>query len=191
MSNEKRREVEREKYEALHQSRGHDGFNFNHGEPTYPLLDREEFTEMLDLGSGSGAFARRFAELGKTVSAVDISETALKNPNYDHPNITTHCRSIDDLAGIKPHEVVTSYDCLEHLHPKMVPDALRHIARLTKKLCVLNIAHAPSIGRGVNGEELHLTVRRKEWWMEKLKRSFGPKYQVGRNGDFIIIRRRP
>ena len=187
MSNDKRRNIERDKYEALHRKRGYSGFDANHGSPVYNLIDALDFTTLLDLGSGSGAFARRFRERGKTVSAVDISEYALTNPNYE--GIQTFCRSLDDLSGVAPHQVVTSFDCFEHLHPKMVPDALRHLARVTEKYAFLNICYDVSQEKGTNGEELHLTIKGEKWWIEKLRRAYGPSVHIRPKGDFLIITR--
>ncbi len=180
----RRAKTEQEKYEALYRHRGIDAFNVNHGKTSFPYLRKLfEPTEVLDLGAGSGAYARLWADAGVPVTAVDISREAFAHSNYDHPLIRTVCRSLDNLSGVEPHQAVTSFDCLEHLHPKMVPDALREVRRVTKQVAMLNICYNPSVEKGANGEELHLTVKREEWWVEKLKKHFR---KVRVDGDYLI-----
>lgn len=183
----RRAKTEQDKYEALYRHRGQDAFDVNHGETSFPYL-RKLYgpAEVLDLGAGSGAYARLWADVGVPVTAVDISREAFKHPNYDHPLIRPICRSLDNLAGIEPHQAVTSFDCLEHLHPKMVPDALKEIRRVTGIVAMLNICYGPSQERGPNGEELHLTVKREEWWIEKLKKAGFRKVMI--EGDYLVCK---
>lgn len=183
----RRAKEEQEKYEAIYRHRGMGAFDENHGKTSFPVIKhRYNPSEVLDLGSGSGAYARMWADAGVPVTAVDISREAFKHPNYDHPLIRPICRSLDNLAGIGPHQVVTSFDCFEHLHPKMVPDALKELRRVTKQAAMLNICYTPSVGRGVNGEELHLTVKSGEWWVEKLKKA--GFHSVEQLGDYLVCR---
>jgi len=75
-----------------------------------------------------------------------------------------------------------SVDVLEHISPDDVPTVVDEISRVVKHYLVLQIATVPEAGR--NGEKhgmenLHLTVRSKEWWSQQFARVGWQLFQDG------------
>lgn len=63
-----------------------------------------------------------------------------------------------------------SNDVLEHIDEKYVDAALSEMKRVCTHSLYLSICPTPSKNKSREGENLHLTVRPKEWWEENLRR---------------------
>lgn len=123
-----------------------------------------------DFGAGRGEAVEFFARKGFRATGFDISRFAvdrLKAKGY-----AAHWASLDDLAGI-PDGVFDygfSNDVLEHIAEPYIDSTLAEMRRVCRRGLFLSICPTPARNRSREGEELHLTVRPKAWWEERLAR---------------------
>jgi SAM-dependent methyltransferase len=158
------RDIERNKYIALAAKGGTYG-STNHGKGAYRLVMREACANLnsrpniVDFGCGRNNWKRQL-EAPYSVLGIDFAfpEADIQRPMHD--------TGLPDGWA----DVVTSFDALEHLLPDEVDDVLREMRRVATPggSYVFSIATRPSKARGVNGEELHMTIRPLEWWLAKL-----------------------
>lgn len=113
------------------------------------LTEKYNSTNVLDYGCGKGT-------LGSKLPFID---------GYD-PNVPKFA----DLP--EPHDIVVSFDVLEHVEPEFVDNVLDHIQHLTKKAAFLNICTRPASHTLPDGSNAHRTVRPAHWWREKISQRF-------------------
>lgn len=85
------------------------------------------------------------------------------------------CESADIICSAhklpfdnKSYDVVTSFDCLEHLPENLVETAIQEMIRVGKKAIVLSIG--TNKGKIYNNLRLHLTVHPIDWWIALLSK---------------------
>lgn len=125
---------------------------------------------VIDFGTGRGDAVAYFDRKGFRSAGVDISRYAvdrLKERGY-----ACHWASLDALTGIpdKAFEYGFSNDVLEHLPEPCLDGAFSEMARVCTRSLFLSICPVPSRNKSKEGDNLHLTVRPKEWWEGKLAR---------------------
>lgn len=67
------------------------------------IINQYQFTNILDIGSGKGAFTHTLKKNGNKVDALDVSNSALKTLAARYPDIGTICANINEdrvLEGI-------------------------------------------------------------------------------------------
>lgn len=142
-----------------------------HGRLAGPLVAGAE--SVVDVGCGDNRFLRFFAPGGARAVGVDFASPAA--------DVVACATSLP--FGSKEFEVLTCFDCLEHLKPEQVPVALREFRRVSCRF-VLSIGLEDSKVRGPDGGSLHPCVRPQSWWLEQLERqashvSWGLHYVTG------------
>lgn len=134
----------------------------NNGGESWPLLETLSIQSLVDVGTGNGAFAREAAAKGiPSVAGVDFANLPsgenvrwCKAPAHDLP------------FADGEFEWLTSFDMMEHLIPEEVDAVLEEFRRVATVGWCLSISYRKS--HTMLERDLHLTVRPKEWWIEKL-----------------------
>lgn len=123
-----------------------------------------------DFGSGRGDAVEFFSRKGFEATGIDVSRFAVeKLRGMGYPCFWA---SLDSLGEIPDNsfEFGFSNDVLEHIDEKHVDGALSEMERVCSHRLYLSICPTPSKNKSREGENLHLTVRPKAWWEEKLRR---------------------
>lgn len=131
-----------------------------------------------DFGCGTGRVAKEFIARGLHVSLVDISPFCLDE----------EIRSLVHLFSDQIHFVqaclwqlpnslaatdwVYMCDVLEHIPEEKVDDVLLSIASKMKRGGYFSICLKEDLAGQAIGQTLHLSVREKGWWEEKLSAHF-------------------
>jgi 5'(3')-deoxyribonucleotidase len=134
------------------------------------IYSHDNKDSILDVGCGNGSFIRECKEKGfNDCHATDIITVELGITDI-HPDITYHSSPISELEiPGKKFNIVTSYDCLEHLHEDEVDASLDKIFSLASDFICLTITHTKSGEKLKDGTNLHQTVKSWNWWEEKLE----------------------
>ncbi len=133
---------------------------------------------LIDFGCGTGRASRPFLEKGLQVVLVDFSSYALDE-------------QIGNLAALIPDQLLFVQACLwklpkrlssadwiyccdvlEHIPEKRIDAVLKGMASRMKKGGYLSICLQEDLSGKQLGFPLHLTVRDRVWWLEKLSRYF-------------------
>ena len=169
---EEARAVEQKRYEAIYSGRVRTqphkkwyGIR-NHGREAWPKLDKFAIQSVVDVGTGNGAFPRQALERGiKRVAGVDFACLS------EGHGISWFKASAHDLPfKDSEYEWLTAFDTLEHLVPEELDDVLAEFRRVVSVGWFFSISYEPS--HIVLGSNLHLIVRQKAWWKDKLS-AFG------------------
>jgi len=154
-----KREHERSKYIQIMSTTNYG--SSNHGKKAYEMVKSMRPSFIVDFGCGKNTFIKDMKEFGINGVGVDFAakEADVKRPMHD--------------TLIKPGtaDLVTAFDSMEHLLPEEVDDVLNEMKRVAKPSAkfIFSISTVPS-NVLVNEENLHPTVREKEWWKNKINR---------------------
>lgn len=122
---------------------------------------------LVDIGCGGNELCinlkkrKRFIFSKKKFIGVDIS-----SPSADIISPAHNIPSIMD----KEFDLLTSFDCIEHIPDEEVEASFKEFVRISKRV-YLQICLEPS-PTTIDGEELHVCIHPKEWWMELLEKYF-------------------
>lgn len=119
-------------------------------EPIFEFIKELDAQVVLDYGSGSGALAKKLAEM-----------TPVRCYEYD----AAFAKGLP-----KPVELVASTDVLEHVEPAKLNNVIDHIFSLSSKGVFLNIAMAPAKKILPDGRNAHLIIENAKWWLLRLAR---------------------
>jgi len=114
---------------------------------------------ILDVGSGEGALVGALLDRGANAFGVDVSEVVVARSNQRAPGRFLHGSILTLPFGDEAFDTVVSTDCMEHLAPEDVPNALREIHRVTRRNVFLKIATTED-----RDSHWHLTVEGRAWW---------------------------
>ena len=140
----------------------------NHGQQAYDIVQDLNPTSLLDIGTGGGQFCKWiYDNVCQEVYGLDFaSKPTLEGPTwfdgYAH-EIPLQDKSVD---------IVTSFDTFEHIPEQDIDKTFQEIKRVVKKYCVFNISSHPSSKTGLDGEDLHPTLKPQHWWNSKIKKIF-------------------
>jgi ubiquinone/menaquinone biosynthesis C-methylase UbiE len=125
---------------------------------------------LVDFGSGRGDAVLYFSKKGMESSGVDISRYAVER--LKEKGHACYWSSLDSLSEIPDgrFDFGFSNDVLEHIPEAYIDATFAEMKRVCTKSLFLSICPVPSKNKSKEGENLHLTVRPKEWWEEKLGR---------------------
>jgi len=161
-------EHEREKYLKIYTSRDsvkmdkkkrkQYGYS-NHGSVTYPYLDSLKIESLVDIGCGYNEFCTYIKEKYK-ITAVGV--------DFACPGADIIASSCDLPFKDKKFDVLTSFDMMEHLPQDYIDITLKEFSRVSNRL-ILSICYK-QVKTRIDNERLHLTVKKKEWWVEKIKK---------------------
>ena len=120
-------------------------------------------TRVLDVGSGMGALVRAFLALGIDAQGIDVTEVAVAHSESMTPGRFSVGSILDLPFEDNAFDIVVSTDCLEHINPDDVSQALAELYRVCSNSVFLNIATRPD-----RDDRWHLTVESKSWWENQL-----------------------
>ena len=67
------------------------------------------------------------------------------------------------------YDAIICTDVLEHIPTKYISSVLKNLHDNTNKICYLAIALFPDkFGNKILGKPLHLTVKKPNWWVDKI-----------------------
>lgn len=114
---------------------------------------------ILDVGSGEGALVGALLDRGANAFGVDVSEVVVARSNQRAPGRFLHGSILTLPFDDEAFDTVVSTDCMEHLAPEDVPNALREIHRVTRRNVFLKLATTED-----RDSHWHLTVEGRGWW---------------------------
>lgn len=141
----------------------------NHGKKAYRLVRRLRPGNIADFGCGQNKW-----KLGYFLSNLfyedhqAISTTNVVGIDFAFPQADIRRPMHDTGLPDKWADVVVSFDALEHCLPEEVDEVIAEMRRVDKGPFVMSIGTRPSIAKGLNGEDLHPTLRPMAWWLDKL-----------------------
>lgn len=167
MSLVEKREIEKKKYVALYKERPSYG-DFDHSRVIRGEIVDLSPESIIDVGCGGGQFVLWCKSRGIFARGVDIaSPFDCVAPAHDLP--------FEDDSF----DYLTAFDMLEHLVEEDVENVLEEFNRVATKGFVFKIAYVQSVGKGINGELLHPTVKPESWWIDKIKKYGNVRKSLG------------
>ena len=179
------RQIECNKYESIYIDRnGHYRSNNdmrgygrnNHGKQMIPYIIELNPASLLDIGCGFGVFCNEIQKSGiEKVYGLDIASVKTGNI-INNSNITFISGEAHSLPFANNSiDIVTSFDVMEHCLENDIDIIFSEINRVVKDRVILSIAYRQS-KEDTDGIILHMTVRLKDWWVEKLNKLFNVEY---------------
>ncbi len=137
----------------------------NWGLPFYDDIKNLPITSICDVGCGNGKFLNDFSSLGyKNLYGVDIitvsEKMVIENKGIQYFSGPASSIPLED----KSIDLLTSFECLEHIHIDEVDNVLKEFNRITKGYFMFSIAHTQS------PDNLHLCVKSPDWWIKKISK---------------------
>lgn len=171
-----------ELYEFCH--REHPEYDDNVGVELFKRLNKTvRGKKILEFGAGNGGLSALMESMGNEVTAYEISSHAFNKIKCSH--------KVQDSAVGLPfqqtrHDLFVSVDVLEHLTENDIRLVLREAGRLCSEI-FLAVSTRPSGLLGPRGENLHLTVRNAEWWVEQVSRWFDVRAYAGYGQGQLVL----
>ncbi|HSX04780.1 MAG TPA: class I SAM-dependent methyltransferase [Rhabdochlamydiaceae bacterium] len=138
----------------------------------------EEGQTLIDFGSGTGRACRAFLAKNLKVSLVDFSSYAL---DEEIQHLTTLCPDIVSFTeaclwklpkNLLSADWIYCCDVLEHIPTNRIDQVLKGMASRMKKGGYLSICLQEDLSGKQLGFPLHLTIKDKHWWLQRLSRYF-------------------
>lgn len=167
--------TEKKKYEKIWQDR-----RYRLSSPGYKLAHlfflyakQVQGNSITDFGCGTGRAALRFLGRGMQVQLVDITKNSLDESIKTLAHLDDRVRFVEASVWDLPQEVETtdwiySADLLEHLPEEKIDSAFQCMASRTKKGGMLQIYLKEEPFGELIGETLHLTLKSRQWWIDKV-----------------------
>ena len=67
-------------------------------------------------------------------------------------------------------DAVLCYDVLEHIPEGSIDYVLQEIFNYSKEVVLLHVGMGPAVAKLPNGENAHITIKPREWWIEKIEK---------------------
>ena len=131
---------------------------------------------VIDFGCGTARVANELREMGHDVLAIDHVDAR----EHDVPFLQAN---LWELANVYGHAGICC-DVMEHIPTERVDEVLRAIANSVPR-CFFTISHEVDTMGGLIGQDLHLTVKSPEWWLQKLLEHWRSVQHVG-EGQFYV-----
>lgn len=114
---------------------------------------------VLDIGCGLGGLVSELLSLGINAVGVDVSSLAVEAANKRFPGRFSRGSAVSLPFAEGQFDTVVSTNCLEHLDPEDVPQALREMYRVSARYVFLQITTSAEAG-----EPSPLTTAKRDWW---------------------------
>ncbi len=126
---------------------------------------------ILDAGIGSGKLSKKMLDLGFDCHGLDIADNCL---DPDMAYLKDKILTVGPLWDVSLFEsgsfdAVVCTDVMEHIQESYINRIIGNFSIWTKKYVFLQIALLPDNFGQLIGESLHLTVKPKGWWDERLR----------------------
>lgn len=147
----------------------HSDYDINEGLRLYKKIEITLIGErILEFGAGNGQLAAYMEMQGNEVTAIEVSQVAFEKIPVVR-KFNGDCLTLAQLEGV--YDRFVSIDVLEHLTENDIRIVVREAARLAR-LILVSVSTRPSGLLGPQGENLHLTIRTVEWWLELFSKYF-------------------
>lgn len=133
---------------------------------------------IIDFGCGTARVAKNFIAKGLNVTLVDISPYCLDEEIRTMLTLFSHqLRFQQGCLWKLSQEIKSAYwmyccDVMEHIPESYIEDCLIHIARRTRRGGYFSICLKEDFAGKQLGHPLHLTIKKKSWWEEKINKYF-------------------
>lgn len=114
---------------------------------------------LLDVGCGHNQFARIIREI------YNIPATGC---DLACPDADVLCSAHELPFENNSFNIVTSFDCIEHLPPELVETAIQEMVRVCQTAIFMSIGY--NKGKTFKGLNLHLTIHPRDWWIKLLNK---------------------
>lgn len=133
---------------------------------------KKEYSEdpsLIDFGFGTGNSMDFFEKKGLNVSGTEINSYSIENQRKKGRKV--YHTSLDDLSMLKNNQFNIGFcnDVIEHVPTNLVDKSLEEMTRICSDYLFISVCPNPSHHLSLDGENLHLTVRPKEWWEKKFE----------------------
>lgn len=133
---------------------------------------------IIDFGCGTARVAKEFIAKGLNVTLVDISPYCLDEEIRNLlPLFSNQIHFHQGCLWSLPKSIKSSYwmyccDVLEHIPEEYIETCLDQIAKRTRFGGYFSICLKEDLAGKKLGHPLHLTVKEKDWWEEKINKHF-------------------
>jgi 2-polyprenyl-3-methyl-5-hydroxy-6-metoxy-1,4-benzoquinol methylase len=125
-------------------------------------IKKNGYKSIIDISSGRGFLLDR---IKNNFNDVKITSTDIKKfNNIDVEFVELDLLNIPTSIRLEKYDLLSCLDVLEHFHESDIDSILRFISKLSNNFCLSIANHSDNI----NGCELHLTQRNKDWWLSKI-----------------------
>ena len=125
---------------------------------------------LMDFGFGKGNALDFFENRGFRVVGVEVSDFAVEAQRLRNREV--YHSSLDNLSFLNDNYCNIGFcnDVIEHLPEELVVPSLGEIFRTCSDYLFLSVCPNHSHHLSLDGENLHLTVKPKEWWEEQFSK---------------------
>lgn len=133
---------------------------------------------LIDFGCGTARVANDFISKGLHVTLVDISRYSLDEQIRHLLKLFSHQLHFVQAclwqlpSSLKPGSWIYCCDVLEHLPESHIDTVLKEMEKRMKKGGYFSICLQEDLTGKKLGHSLHLTIKDKSWWEEKLQKFF-------------------
>jgi hypothetical protein len=135
----------------------------------YRDLQREFHKVRSDYGTSSQKYVDQVLAMSQQIGSRDILDygcgKAHLQKGFPFP-IQNFDPCIDEYnRPPKPADIVVCTDVMEHIEPACIDAVIADLARLTKKILLVDVACRPAKKFLPDGRNAHLTIETPNWWL--------------------------
>jgi hypothetical protein len=157
----------------------------------YRALQRDFHTARPDYGTSSRKYVDQVLAMSKQLDTRDILDygcgKAFLQKGLPFP-IQNFDPCIDEYNRVpKPADIVVCTDVMEHIEPACIFSVVEDLARLTKRILLLDVACRPAKKFLPDGRNAHLTIEKPNWWLLQFMHEFELHSFQAQEGMFTAI----
>ncbi len=114
---------------------------------------------LLDVGCGFGGLVHALLREGIDAQGIDVAPVAVEQANRGAPGRFREGSILALPFQDEAFDTVVCTDCLEHLAPDDVPQALHELARVARRTVFIVVSTVAD-----RDQQWHLTIQDRDWW---------------------------
>ena len=126
------------------------------------LRDEEHVRSLYDIGCGPGGQVMAARTMGLEALGIDVDPTMYRRPGVALADFCTA------PLQLQPADAVWSVETAEHIPPQHVDTYIDTLTSSARRVIVMTASQMPA--------ELHVSVHRPEWWIERVESRPGWSY---------------